>query len=236
MLERGEGEAGVVDGTRRLVTGAPVGPGEEPLVDQMAEGVVGHQRRVGKPLHCDGACEVAAGEPPLDAGPVVGLAGAEGDRVGEQVEADGAPEQVRDAHRSPTLRKISLIKGTNTVLAEQFTPLLSAFRADHTGRGGGEGEGEGFLSHRRGRGGARTGAPATGTRESSGEWGSPSRGGIQMATAAYKQQTWGRGAVFISRRGGGRGSIQPLEKERKQFFENHERVPPSRRSSASASH
>lgn len=83
------------------------GAGEEPLVDKVAQGVVGDQGRIAEPLHRDRASEVAVGEPPLDARPVVGLASAQSDWIGEQIKAYRTPEQMRDAH----LRLFSLIQG-----------------------------------------------------------------------------------------------------------------------------
>jgi hypothetical protein len=48
-----------------------------------------------------GQVRPAGGEPPLDARPVVRLPRAQGHRVREDVQADRAPEQVRDAHLAP---------------------------------------------------------------------------------------------------------------------------------------
>ena len=72
--------------------------GGEPALDEVAQGAVGHEHGVAERLHCDRARAVAGGEPPLDAGAVVRLPRAQRDGVREDVQADGAPEQVRDAH------------------------------------------------------------------------------------------------------------------------------------------
>jgi len=78
--------------------------GGEPALDEVAQGAVGHERGVAERLHCDGARAVAGGEPALDAGAVVRLPRAQRHRVREDVQADGAPEQVRDAHLASVLR------------------------------------------------------------------------------------------------------------------------------------
>jgi hypothetical protein len=73
--------------------------GGQPALDEVAQRAVGHERGgVAERLHCDGAGAVAGGEPPLDARPVVRLPRAQRHRVGEDVQADRAPEQVRNAH------------------------------------------------------------------------------------------------------------------------------------------
>lgn len=65
-----------------------------PLIDQMAESVVRDDGSVVELLHCDRAGEVTCGYPFLYAGPLVGLSGTQGDRIGEELEADWASEQV----------------------------------------------------------------------------------------------------------------------------------------------
>jgi hypothetical protein len=108
-------EAALERRKRRLLCIRRSGVGEvvvggEPELDEVAQGAIGHERGVAERLHCDRAGAAAGGEPPLDARPVVRLPRAQGHRVREDVQADRAPEQVRDAHLAPRAATTDQIK------------------------------------------------------------------------------------------------------------------------------
>ena len=70
--------------------------GNAPVLDETAKGVVGDEGEVGKRRARDGAGGVAGADPVLDAGSVVGLTRANGDRVTHELERDRTPEVVWD--------------------------------------------------------------------------------------------------------------------------------------------
>lgn len=67
---------------------------DAPVLDKAAEGVVGDKGEVGESGTCDGARGVAGANPGLDAGSVVGLTGADGDRISHEFKGDWASEVV----------------------------------------------------------------------------------------------------------------------------------------------
>ena len=88
----------VIDRSGGLLWRIEIGTSEEPLVNEVVESMVGDQSCVMKPLHCDWACEVPFGKPPLDAWPVISLASAKSDWISQQIQAYWTSEQMRDAH------------------------------------------------------------------------------------------------------------------------------------------
>lgn len=68
---------------------------DAPVLDEPTEGVVGDESEVGEWGAGDRAGGVAGGDPRLDAGPVVGLTGADRDGVTHQLEGDRTAEMIR---------------------------------------------------------------------------------------------------------------------------------------------